>query len=313
MHPFSFKVKGYLNEAGEYSEFYPAESATIIQLILQHWFNETLPNNLDIVVIRNEKGDQLVIDHVKRDIFDYYLFLGGRHRDYYHKKTDIQFMFFVLESFFSNRLEDLKINLTQTKDDWAFIRGDYLGKEFDYAVTRAALWRNLNVLGLQFVFLLALILSSIFISTYLLAIAAIYLLIAIFTSLRQVRMFREYYQDNKNLRVRLSRANHEMEISSANGSRTISKADISKVTKFVHHPDDARSMTEYYTEVEFINGNVLNLTCLLIPQSHIESKFANDNIELDIEFTHTGRLKRKTRLDEYFVAMRPGEIRQVRN
>jgi hypothetical protein len=104
-----------------------------------------------------------------------------------------------------------------------------------------------------------------------------------------------------------------MEISSANGSRTISKADISKVTKFVHHPDDARSMTEYYTEVEFINGNVLNLTCLLIPQSHIESKFANDNIELDIEFTHTGRLKRKTRLDEYFVAMRPGEIRQVRN
>jgi hypothetical protein len=312
MLPFRFKVKGYLNETGEYSEFYPAEAGTIIQLILRHWFNESLPNNLDIVVIQNDKGDQLVIDHVKRDIFDYYLFVRNRSRDYYHKKTDIQFMFFVLESFFSNRLEDLQINLTQTKDDWAFIRGDYLGKDFDYAVTRAALWRNLNVLGFQFIFLLALILSSIFLSTYLLVFAAIYLFIAIFTSMRQVRMFREYYIDNKNLRVRLSRANQEMEISSGQGSRTISKSEISKVTKFVHHPDDARSMAEYYTEVEFVNGNVLNLTCLLIPQSHIESKFANDNIAMDVEFTKSGRLKRRTRLDEYFAAMRPGEIQAVR-
>src|SRR5690242_7304258 len=110
MLPFRFKVKGYLNETGEYSDYYPAESATIIQLILQHWFNESLPNNLDIVVIQNEHGDQLAIVHVKRDIFDYYLVVKGRGRDYYHKKTDIQFMFFVLECFFSHRLDELKVN-----------------------------------------------------------------------------------------------------------------------------------------------------------------------------------------------------------
>ena len=309
MLPFRFKVKGYLNEAGEYSEYYPAEAATIIQLVLRHWFNESLPNNLDIIVIQNEQGDRLVIDHVKRDIFDYYLVAKGG-RDYYHKKTDIQFMFFVLESFFSHRLEDLKINFTQTRDDWTFIRGDYLGKEFDYSITRSAIWRNLNVLGFQLIFLLVLVLASIFLSTYLLVFAAIYLFIAAFTSLRQVRMFREYYLDNRDLRVRLSRANHDIEITNHLGSRTIPKSEISKVTRYIHNPDDAGSMTEYYTEVEFHNGNILNLTCLLIPQAHIESKFANDNIIVDVEFTRSGKLKRRTHLDEYFAAAHPVAIRR---
>jgi hypothetical protein len=311
MLPFRFKVKGYLNETGEYSELYPAESATIIHLILQHWFNESLPNNLDIVVIQNDKGDQLVIDHVKRDIFDYYLFVRNSDREYFHKKTDIQFMFFVLESFFSDRLEDLKLNLTRTTDDWSFLRGEYLGKSFDYAITRAAIWRNLNVVGFQFIFLLTLILSSIFLSTYLLVFAGIYLFIAVFTSLRQVRMFREYYRDNKNLRVRLSRANGDIEVSNQLGSRVISKSEINKVTKYIHNPDDVGSMAEYYTEVEFHNGNVLNLTCLLIPQAHIESKFANHDIALDVEFTQTGKLKRKTKLDRYFVAAKAGQYPQA--
>jgi hypothetical protein len=305
MLPFRFKVKGYLNEAGEYSEFHPAEAGTIIQLILQHWFNETLPNNLDIVVIQNDKGDQLVIDHVKRDIFDYYLVAAGHGRDYYHKKTDIQMMFFVLESFFSGHLDDLKMNFNQTSDDSTFIRGDYLGKNFDYSVTRSSLWRNLNIVGFQALFLLVLILSSIFLSDYLLVFSGIYLFIAVFTSLRQVRMFREYYLDNRDLRVKLSRANEEIEITNGRGSRVIPKSEISKVTKYVHSPDDARSMTEYYTEVEFHNGNVLNLTCLLIPQSHIETKFANDDIILDVEYTDSWKLKRKTKLDDYFSAVHP--------
>ncbi|MEJ0031261.1 MAG: hypothetical protein WDO15_13165 [Bacteroidota bacterium] len=46
MPQFQFKIKGYLNETGEYSELHNAEAATILQFILQHWFNETLPNNL---------------------------------------------------------------------------------------------------------------------------------------------------------------------------------------------------------------------------------------------------------------------------
>jgi len=313
MPGFSFKIKGYLNETGEFTEFFPADSGTIIQLILQHWFNESLPNNLDIVVIRNDKGDRLVIDHLKRDIFDYYFVQGSITRDYFHKKTDIQFMFFALESFFNNRIDDIKLNFTQTRDNWTFITGDYLGKNFNYAVTRRALWKNLNVVALQLIFLLALIISSILISRFLLVFAVFYLVIAFFTSLRQVRLFREYYLDNKNLEVKLSSANEELEISNGSGKRTIHKSEISKITKFMHPPDDAASMAEYYTEVEFVNGNVLNLTCLLIPQAHIESKFANDDLLLDVKFTNSGRLVRKTKLDQYFSAVRPGEVKRIVN
>jgi hypothetical protein len=311
MPSFQFKIKGYLNETGEFTEFFPAESGTIIQLILQHWFNESLPNNLDIVVIQNERGERLVIDHIKRDIFDYYFVQGNRTRNYFHKKTDIQFMFFALESFFNNRTEDIKLNLTKTSDDWTFITGDYLGKNFNYSITRQALWKNLNVLILQLLFLLALIVSSILFSRLLLVFAAFYLVIAIFTSIRQVRLFRQYYFDNKNLEVKLSRADGELKISNGAGTRSIPKSDINKVTKYVHPPDDAASMNEYYTEVEFINGNVLNLTCLLIPQAQIEAKFANDNVLVDVEFTSNGRLKRKTRLDQYFSAVRPVDIARI--
>ena len=311
MPPFRFKIKGYLNETGEFTEFFPAESGTILQLILQHWFNETLPNNLDIVVIENEKGDRLVIDHLKRDIFDYYFVQRERTRSYYHKKTDIQFMFFALESFFNNRMEDIRGNFTEKSDDWTFITGDYLGKDFNYSITKKALWKNLNVVALQVLFLLALIVSSILFSRLLLVFAVFYLIVAIFTSLRQVRLFREYYFDNRNLQVKLSRANGELQVSNGSWTRNIPKSEINKVTKFVHHPDDAASMTEYYTEVEFVNGNVLNLTCLLIPQSHIESKFANDDVILDVEFTHSGNLKRQTKLDEYFSAVRPVDVKRI--
>lgn len=305
MPGFRFKIKGYLNETGEFTEFFQADSGTIIQLILQHWFNESLPNNLDIVVIQNDRGDNLAIDHLKRDIFDYYFVQSGKTREYFHKKTDIQFMFFALESFFNNRIEDIKLNFTQTSDDWTFITGDYLGKSFNYSVTRKTMWKNLNIVALQMIFLLALIVASILISRFLLIFAVFYLVIAFFTSLRQVRLFREYYTDNKDLQVRLSRANEELEISNGSWKRTIPKSEISKITKFVHPPDDAASMTEYYTEVEFVNGNVLNLTCLLIPQAHIETKFANDDLVLDVKFTNSGRLVRKTKLDQYFSAVRP--------
>jgi len=313
MPAFQFKIKGYLNETGEFTDFFAAESGTIIQLILQHWFNETLPNNLDIIVIQNDRGERLVIDHLKRDIFDYYFVQGDKTRNYFHKKTDIQFMFFILESFFNNRTDDIRLNLTRTSDDWTFITGDYLGKNFNYQITKRALWKNLNVVLLQLAFLLALIISSIFFSRFLAVFAVIYLVIAIFTSIRQVRLFRQYYLDNKDLQVRLSRANGELKISNGSSTRSIPKSEINKVTKYVHPPDDAASMNEYYTEVEFVNGNVLNLTCLLIPQAQIETKFANDNVLVDVKFTSTGRLQRKTKLDYYFSAIRPGSISTIIN
>ena len=141
MKTFQFKIKSYDNEEGEYSEWQQAESGTIIQLILNHWFNETLPNNLDVVVIKNSKGDQLVLDHERKDVFRYFFVPQKSGWSYYYKMTDITFMFFTLESFFNNLTEDLVNNMNKTMDDWRWVKGDFLQKNFHYKM-RA--WRLIN-------------------------------------------------------------------------------------------------------------------------------------------------------------------------
>ena len=127
---FQFKIKSYDNEEGEYSAWQLAEPGVIIQFVLNHWFNATLPNNLDIIVIKNEKGDQLVIDHENKDVFRFFLITSEKGLSYYYKMTDIRFMFFTLEHFFSGLLDILKENLNKTMDDWRWVKGDFLEKNF---------------------------------------------------------------------------------------------------------------------------------------------------------------------------------------
>lgn len=305
MQSFQFKIKGYLNETGEYTEFYPAESGTIIQLILRHWFNESIPNNLDIIAIKNGKGDLFVIDHVKRDVFDYYFFGVDSRRDYYHKKTDIQFMFFALESFFNDRIGDIRHNFTRKDDDLAFLRGDFLGKDFNYRISRRSLWKNFNWIIFQLGFFVLILLLGFIYDKIIFVFAGIYLVIIFFNSYKQFRMYHDYYMDNKKLAVKLSRASDRLQVTRDTWAREIPKSEIRKITKYVHPVDSVGAMHEFYTEIEFFNGNVLNLTCLLIPQTHIENKFANDLVTVDVEVTDRGNLKRKTMLDQYFSAIKP--------
>ncbi len=306
MPQFHFKVKGYANETGEFTESFPAESATILQLILQHWFNETLPNNLDIVSITNESGDLLVIDHLKRDIFDYYFIPSRNNKKYFHKKTDIQFMFFALESFFNNRSHDLEANLKEKNDDWKFVRGDFTGKNFTYKIDNAGLWRNLNWIGFWFAFSVVLLLMGVISGTMAgYVVFLIYFVALSLLNIAQLRRFRQYYLDNKEFEVRVSRADPVIHVRKGSWSQDIPKTEIKQITKYIHPPDDARMVAEYFTEIEFNNGNVLNLTCLMIQQIHVETKFANENIPFDVKLSSNGRLKRKTQLDRYFSAIKP--------
>lgn len=304
MSPFRFKIKGYLNEAGEYSPFHAAESGTILQFIIQHWFNETLPNNLDIVIIQNEAGDQLIIDHLKRDVFDYYFIEKKSKRTYYHKKTDIQFMFFVLECFFNNRNEDIRYNLNATVDDWRFILGDYRGKDFTYKITNKRIWANLDaliypltVLALSFVFALITSIYAIVI------VGLIFCLLFAVGSYSNIKRLISYYDDNKDLELRFSRGDDFLHIKKGTWSQSIPKTDIRNILKY-RQPVNEASMLDFYTEIEFINGNILNLTCLLVPQEEIELKFANDLASLESKVSN-GKLVRPTNLDKYFSAIKP--------
>jgi len=309
MSQFRFKIKGYLNETGEYSEFHAAESATILQFILQHWFNETLPNNLDIICIQNEAGDQLIIDHLKRDIFDYYFIEKRNGTTYYHKKTDIQFMFFVLESFFNNRNQDLRHNFTATNDDWKFILGDFRGKDFNYSMTNRKVMRNLDSLVYPIVVLITAILLSFITSFMVLIIGVVFCLLFAFGMYSTFMRLRSYYHDNKDISVRFSRGDEFIHVKKGSWSRSIPKTDIRNILKYIHPINDSRTLAEYHTEIEFINGNVLNVTCLLVPQHEIELKFSNDLVPIEFKVMGKGKIARPTNLDKYFSSIRPiGEI-----
>jgi hypothetical protein len=305
MPQFRFKIKGYLNETGEYSELHVAESATILQFILQHWFNETLPNGLDIICIQNDAGDQLIIDHVKRDIFDYYLVEKKTSKTYYHKKTDIQFMFFVLESFFNSRNQDLRHNFTATSDDWQFIRGDFVSKNFNYTVSKGKLWKNLDSLIYPLIVLVGAIFISIFTSYLVLIIGVVFCLIFAFGMYSTLIRLRSYYDDNKDISLRFSRGDEFLHVKKGTWSRSIPKNEIRTIMKFIHPLDDSRLIAEYHTEIEFLNGNILNVTCLLVPQDEIENKFSNDLVPIEFKVMTDSRLTRPTNLDKYFSAIKP--------
>ncbi|MEI9919159.1 MAG: hypothetical protein WDO14_10220 [Bacteroidota bacterium] len=305
MSQFRFKIKGYLNETGEYSELHNADSGTILQFILQHWFNESLPNNLDIVFIQNEAGDQLIIDHLKRDIFDYYFIEGGSARTYYHKKTDIQFMFFALESFFNNRNVDIRHNLTATTYDSKFIMGDFRGKDFNYKITNWRLWKNLDILIFPLIVMGGSILFSFVTSYVMIIVGGLFCTSYAFFMYSSLIRLRSYYNDNKDISIRFSRGDDFLHVKRGTWSRSIPKNEIRHVLKYIQPLNDGRTFTEFHTEIEFINGNVLNITTLLVPQHEIEVKFANDPIPIEFKVMEEKVIKRPTNLDKYFSAIKP--------
>ncbi len=305
MAQFRFKIKGYLNETGEYSPAHTAESGTILQFILQHWFNETLPNNLDIVHIENEVGDRLVIDHLKRDVFDYYFIERNGKKAYYHKKTDIQFMFFALESFFNHRNQDLRHNLRYTTDDAKFICGDFVGKDFSYKVTYRKIWSNVDELLYPLIVVIGALIFSFFTSWIVAIVGIVFGFLFAFSMYQTITRLRTYYQDNKDVSIRLSRGDEVLRVTKGSWTRDIPKTDIRKIVKYVRPLENPRMIAELHTEIEFINGNILNLTCLLLPQDQVALKFANDLTPIEYRPADDIKFFRPTQLEKYFSAIRP--------
>lgn len=303
MHSFQFKIKGYLSEVGEYTEYFPAEPGTILQFVIQHWFNESIPNNLDCIVVKNAAGDRLLIDHVKRDVFDYYLVPVKMKKGYFHRKTDIQLMFFVLENFFSNRLEDIQSNLKEKDDEDALVRGDLMGKSFLYRITRATLWRNLNGMIYQVFFLVTFVIVGLVINPLLLIIVLVFVVFSVATNYKRFQMYRAYYFDNREIEITISRANDQMLIKKGAWTRSIPKTDIRKITRYVAPPDDVHAHADFFMEIEFLNGDVLNVTSLLIAQADADGKFMHNLIPFDVVVTKDGFLNRKTDMPHYFSAI----------
>lgn len=297
---FQFKIKSYDNEEGEYSAWQAAEPGTIIQFIMVHWFNETLPNNLDIIVIKNEKGDQLVIDHENKDVFRFFLIPAEKGLFYYYKMTDIRFMFFTLEHFFSGLLDILKENLNKTMDDWRWVKGDFIGKNFHFKISRWSVVKHFSGLVLLSIFILAYVLSIIFFGIESVWLFTLFILIGfvyqIFLTFSSVR----WYLDQRHIQIQLSRGDRFIHVWLGEKKQSIPKTDIQVIQQHFRSESDSDYWIPVFTQIDFACGDTLNIHELLIPQDVIKEKFFQERDRYQELHSNKQRIQKKTSLSGYF-------------
>jgi hypothetical protein len=137
-----------------------------------------------------------------------------------------------------------------------------------------------------------------------LIVGLIFCLVFAFGMYSTYRRLRSYYNDNKDISIRFSRGDDFLHVKRGGWSHSIPKTDIRNILKYVH-PLNESTVAEYHTEIEFLNGNILNVTCLLVPQDEIELKFANDLVPIEFKVIEAKKILRPTNLDKYFSAIKP--------
>jgi uncharacterized membrane protein (DUF485 family) len=302
---FHFKVKSYDNEEGEYSAWQEAEPGTIIQFIMAHWFNEMLPNNLDIIVIKNQKGDQLAIDHENKDVFRFFLIPTGNEWSYYYKMTDIRFMFFTLEHFFSGLLETLQENMNKTMDDFRWVKGDFLHKDFHFSITRLRFLGHFIMFGVFLAFNLTFLTISIVTAITLHMIVAwlplLFVIVSCAIYLRDHIRNLKWYFDQRFLEVQLSKGDRELHVWYHGHKKSIAKADIVSIQqhKVLERGEDGLWLP-LYTRLEFQNGDILNLHRILIPQDLVKDKFHQERQVFQALESNKRSIEKPTSLRGYF-------------
>jgi uncharacterized membrane protein len=212
-------------------------------------------------------------------------------------------MFFVLESFFNHRQPDLAAHLKKQTHYNAFVRGELLGRTFEYQITAASLWKTWRASVYAGLVMMALLAGSFFVHIVVAGLVALFIVLAVATHWQRFKMYHQYYRDNKDWKITISRGAENIRIETAAWKRDIPKTDIRKLTRLVPPPDDAHAQAEYYLEIEFLNGNILNLTSLLIGQADADGKFMHNLIPFEVEVATNGFLRKETDLRDYFSAI----------
>ena len=301
MATFQFKIKSYDNEEGEYNDWQEAEPGTIIQFLLSHWFNELLPNNLDIIIIKNEKGDRLVIDHENKDVFRFFLLPSEGGMSYYYKMTDIRFMFFTLEHFFSGHLDTLKENLNKTIDDFRWVKGDFVAKNFRFAITRWRIFVQVWEISILIFWWLASCLA-LFFSLEGAAVAFGIAIIGTAIKFRNYRNRLRWYYDQQHLQVQLSKGDRFIHVWLHGQKKSIAKVDIVSIEQHFYSDSDQDYITwiPLYTQIDFQNGDTLNIHRMLMPQRNMKMKFHQEAHLFQEQQSNKRGIQKKTTLNGYF-------------
>jgi hypothetical protein len=279
---FKYRLKTYKDEEGEYSDYSPADKDSILNIIQTHWTNESLPNGLEIISITNDLGQYLLLEHFKNGVFDVY-YLPQQTSYHFHKKSTIDIIFNSVDLFFANKLTELENSLNKTKKENKYIRGNFFFIDHNYRYRQD---RSIKE-GLWLIYALpmGLIISCMGVMSFLTPNALVnFLGIFLFVMgfyfwVPGLLLHLQYKRDIDKIIVKVTKGQEKIRIDLNGKVKELDKRDIARVVKY-ENPAYRNPWSDYgYAQIEFKNGQVLNLTNLLCDQLFILDKFSQDNIE----------------------------------
>lgn len=243
----------------------------------------------------------MVIDHENKDVFRFFLITSEKGLSYYYKMTDIRFMFFTLEHFFSGLLDILKENLNKTMDDWRWVKGDFIQKSFHFKITRWRLFRQFWIMSIL-VFWWSIVLVALFFS---LEGALVGFVIAIVATLFKFRNYRNrirWYYDQQPLQIQLSKGDRFIHVWLHGQKKSIPKGDVISIQQhfFADSYETDTTWIPLYTQIDFQNGDTLNIHRMVMPQGDLKMKFKQEEHLFQELNSNKRGIQKKTSLIGYF-------------
>jgi hypothetical protein len=276
---FQHKLKFYKDEEGEYTDISPCDRNSIEKIIEDYWTGEQLPNGLELVVISNDDGQLIILEHSGKEVFEVY-YIPVAEKFLFHKKSRIDLIHDTLFAFMTNDQVWLQSNLRKTKNENRLIRKNIKSKNFIYELTPKRLWSQLNMtllfgipLGLVFTTAAITVLFKLPRGTIFDLAMPLLLLLGLYLWIPGIIIHSRYKADGKNIKLKLSSGDDIIRLDLKGVKKDLPKSEILKLT-IVTNPWYKLPWSDYgYTEIEFKNGDILNLTNLIIDQFEMVHKF----------------------------------------
>lgn len=294
---FRYRTKRYIDEEGEYSEYLPATRELLLVLIAMHWTNETMPNGLEIISIANSKGDNLLLEHSNKHVFEVY-YLPAKVRHHFHKKSIIDVVLDALDLFFKGQIRELEAILNKTRKDNRYIRGDFFFINHNYQLTKernlkegaGMVWTVLPVVGIV-------ALSAFSQTPGLWRFPLIFgLIIFSIAWLPGVYLHLSYIKDFTGWTVKVTKGQDKILVNSRRRSKVFDKSDIYQVVMHTcSHPKVWWSLYGF-AQIEFRSGEIINLSSLVCDILSFPGKFP-DGVTIKYNDSWLPTLQHPSRID----------------
>jgi len=290
---FKYKVRPYENEEGEFTDYVPGDTLTIKQRFVDNATTDESLREFRSIAIVDNQGQTLVIHHVKKDVFDEY-FIPLDIDLYYYKKSTLDAATQALDLFLNRQIDHLTSSLNKKHEENDYIRNDFFNKSFQYQMTKkktlSEIWWIWYALPLGVAFIVLGIININHLGILLLPIGLVLWVPGLLVHY-------QYYRDNKDLKVGLSKGQEIIEITTPTVKKTLKKQDIKEILKVDGGRLNRFGWGQYgFTRIEFKSGEILYLTSLMIDQLFIEEKFIGHNIKILKTGTLVPTLDGSTRL-----------------